>query len=81
MVSKKFTRQDLYEYRREEEDKRDLGLLSDLDQLKLEIENDPNIILKVPKKLSRNLDPIVKATKFPDTVNHPKKNMILPRII
>ncbi|UJH90115.1 hypothetical protein LZ575_14495 [Antarcticibacterium sp. 1MA-6-2] len=60
-------------YRREDEDKRDLGELSDCDKLKLEIENDPKVDLKVSKKLSKKFDPIVKATKFPETVNHPKK--------
>ena len=63
-------------YRRENEDKRDLGELSYLDKLKLEVENDPKVNLKVPKKLSKTLDPIVKATKFPGTVNHPKKDGI-----
>jgi len=48
--------------------------LSDFDKLKLEIENDPKVNLKVPKKLSKKLDPIVKFIKFPETVNHPKKN-------
>lgn len=61
-------------YKRKENDQRDLGVLSDFDKLKLEIENDPKVRLKVPKKLSKKLDPIVKFTKFPETVNHPKKN-------
>jgi len=63
-------------YKRKEEDQRDLGALSDFDKYKLEIENDSKVNLMVPKKLSKKLDPIVKATKFPDTVNHPKKDGI-----
>ncbi|MEP6263002.1 MAG: hypothetical protein ABJ092_15605 [Gillisia sp.] len=63
-------------YKRKEGDQKDLGELSDFDKLKLQIENDPKVNLQVSKKLSKNLDPIVKATKFPDTVNHPKKDGI-----
>ncbi|QED36710.1 hypothetical protein FK178_02815 [Antarcticibacterium arcticum] len=51
-------------------------MLSELDKLKLKRENDPEVNLKVPKKLPKILDRIVKASKLPDTVNHPRKNGI-----
>src|SRR5690606_32024658 len=63
-------------YKRIKGDQRDLGVLSDFEKLQLEIENDSKVNLVVPKKLSKKLDPIIKATKFPDTVNHPKKDGI-----
>jgi len=65
----KATEMEIALYEREGKNNRDLGDLS-------EIENDPKVNLKVPKKLPKKLDPIIKATKFPGTVNHPKKDGI-----
>ena len=61
-------------YKRKKGDQRDLGALSDFDKLKLEIENDPNANLEVPKRLPRKLDPILLATKSPHAVNYPVKD-------
>jgi hypothetical protein len=63
-------------YKRKKGDQRDLGALSDFDKLKLEIENDPNANLEVPKRLPRKLDPILLATKSPHAVNYPVKDGI-----